>query len=120
MLYEVITIGVACPVSVRVDTFGTGTVDDAAIERAVERVFDFRPAAIIDALKLRRPIRITSYNVCYTKLLRHDGSCVDRHPELAAAVRERRAAAHLRPKGTREDRDRDARSERAHAGGRIT
>jgi len=49
-------IGVACPVSVRVDTFGTGTVDDAAIERAVERVFDFRPAAIIDALKLRRPI----------------------------------------------------------------
>jgi len=49
-------IGVACPVSVRVDTFGTGTVDDAEIERAVERVFDFRPAAIIDALKLRRPI----------------------------------------------------------------
>jgi len=49
-------IGVACPVSVRVDTFGTGTVDDAEIERAVEQVFDFRPAAIIDALKLRRPI----------------------------------------------------------------
>ncbi len=49
-------IGVACPVSVRVDTFGTGTVEDSAIERAVERVFDFRPAAIIDALKLRRPI----------------------------------------------------------------
>ena len=49
-------IGVACPVSVRVDTFGTGTVEDGAIERAVERVFDFRPAAIIDALKLRCPI----------------------------------------------------------------
>ena len=49
-------IGVACPVSVRVDTFGTGTVDDAAIERAVNQTFDFRPAAIIETLKLRRPI----------------------------------------------------------------
>ena len=49
-------IGVACPVSVRVDTFGTGVVDDATIERAVERVFDFRPAAIIATLGLRKPI----------------------------------------------------------------
>jgi len=49
-------IGVARPVSVRVDTFGTGTVDDAVIARAVNQVFDFRPAAIIEALKLRRPI----------------------------------------------------------------
>ena len=49
-------IGVACPVSVRVDTFGTGTVDDAVIARAVNQTFDFRPAAIIETLKLRRPI----------------------------------------------------------------
>ena len=49
-------IGVARPVSVRVDTFGTGTVDDSVIERAVTQVFDFRPAAIIETLKLRRPI----------------------------------------------------------------
>ena len=49
-------IGVARPVSVRVDTFGTGIADDAAIERAVERVFDFRPAAIIESLGLKRPI----------------------------------------------------------------
>ena len=49
-------IGVACPVSVRVDTFGTGTVDDAVIEKAVKQTFDFRPAAIIETLKLRRPI----------------------------------------------------------------
>ncbi len=49
-------IGVACPVSIRVDTFGTGVVEDSQIERAVEKVFDFRPAAIIDSLKLRRPI----------------------------------------------------------------
>ena len=49
-------IGVACPVSVRVDTFGTGTVEDSAIEHAVKAVFDFRPDAIIETLKLRRPI----------------------------------------------------------------
>ena len=49
-------IGVACPVSIRVDTCGTGVVEDSQIERAVEKVFDFRPAAIIDSLKLRRPI----------------------------------------------------------------
>ena len=49
-------IGVARPVSVSIDTFGTGVLDDEAIERAVERVFDFRPAAIIESLDLRRPI----------------------------------------------------------------
>ena len=49
-------IGVARPVSVSIDTFGTGVIDDDAIERAVERVFDFRPAAIIESLDLRRPI----------------------------------------------------------------
>jgi len=49
-------IGVAKPVSVRVDTFGTGVVEDAIIERAVKQVFDFRPAAIIATLGLRKPI----------------------------------------------------------------
>ena len=49
-------IGVARPVSVRVDTFGTGTVSDARLEEAVEKVFDLRPAAIIRDLDLRRPI----------------------------------------------------------------
>ncbi len=49
-------IGVASPVSVLVDTFGTGTVSDEKIANAVNSVFDFRPAAIIDALQLRRPI----------------------------------------------------------------
>ncbi len=49
-------IGVAKPVSVRVDTFGTGVLDDAEIERVVKAVFDFRPAAIIETLGLRRPI----------------------------------------------------------------
>ncbi len=49
-------IGVAKPVSVRVDTFGTGTVGDEALEAAVGRVFDLRPTAIINRLDLRRPI----------------------------------------------------------------
>lgn len=49
-------IGVAKPVSVMVDTFGTNHVPQAEIEAAVNQVFDLRPAAIIEALDLRRPI----------------------------------------------------------------
>ncbi len=49
-------IGVAEPVSVRVDTFGTGKADEDAIEQAVCKVFDLRPAAIIEQLDLRKPI----------------------------------------------------------------
>ena len=49
-------IGVARPVSVRVDTFGTGKLDDQLLAKAIQKVFDLRPAAIIRALKLRQPI----------------------------------------------------------------
>ena len=49
-------IGVAKPVSVMVDTFGTGKYDDVVIAEVVQKVFDLRPAAIIDKLDLRRPI----------------------------------------------------------------
>jgi S-adenosylmethionine synthetase len=49
-------IGVAEPVSVMVDTFGTGAVPDARLERAVREVFDLRPSALIATLKLKRPI----------------------------------------------------------------
>ena len=49
-------IGVAEPVSVLVDTFGTGKAGDDRIAEAVRKVFDFRPAAIIRDLDLRRPI----------------------------------------------------------------
>ncbi len=49
-------IGVASPVSVMVDTFGTGVKGDEIIANAVTKVFDLRPAAIIDKLELRRPI----------------------------------------------------------------
>ena len=49
-------IGYADPVSVHVDTFGTGTVSDARIAKAVQRVFGLKPAEIIQQLKLLRPI----------------------------------------------------------------
>ena len=49
-------IGVAHPVSINVNTFGTGKVEDEILAKAVEQVFDLRPAAIIHMLDLRRPI----------------------------------------------------------------
>ena len=49
-------IGVARPVSILVDTFGTGKVSDEALSGAISRTFDLRPTAIINALDLRRPI----------------------------------------------------------------
>ena len=49
-------IGVARPVSLFVDTFGTGTLSDDKLAELVNRTFDLRPAAIIDRLNLRRPI----------------------------------------------------------------
>lgn len=56
-------IGVANPVSVFIDTFGTGKVDDILLTKAVRKVFDLRPAAIIRDLDLRRPIyrKLASY-----------------------------------------------------------
>jgi S-adenosylmethionine synthetase len=56
-------IGVAKPVSVLVDSFGTGTVSDEKLVAAVNAVFDMRPTSIIRDLDLRRPIykQIASY-----------------------------------------------------------
>ncbi|HEX6161854.1 MAG TPA: methionine adenosyltransferase [Vicinamibacterales bacterium] len=56
-------IGHPDPVSVHIETFGTATVPDEKITRAINRVFDFQPAAIIDQLRLRRPIysKTTNY-----------------------------------------------------------
>jgi len=56
-------IGVAKPLSIYVDTFGTGKISDDEIIEIVKKVFDLRPAAIIDILDLRRPIyrQIASY-----------------------------------------------------------
>ncbi len=49
-------IGVAKPVSVFVETFGTGVVSDEVLTNAVNKVFDLRPAAIIKELQLNKPI----------------------------------------------------------------
>ena len=49
-------IGVAHPVSVMIDTFGTGIISDDTLSEIVTETFDLRPAAIIDSLNLRRPI----------------------------------------------------------------
>jgi S-adenosylmethionine synthetase len=49
-------IGVARPVSVMVETFGTSEIDPAKLPDLVQDVFDLRPAAIIERLQLRRPI----------------------------------------------------------------
>jgi S-adenosylmethionine synthetase len=56
-------IGHPDPVSVHIETFGTATVPEAKITRAINRVFNFQPAEIIDQLKLRRPIysKTTNY-----------------------------------------------------------
>jgi len=50
------TIGVAHPIALNVETFGTGRIPDAAIEELVRARFDLRPGAIIRDLRLRRPI----------------------------------------------------------------
>lgn len=55
-------IGVARPVSVTIDTFGTGMVSDAELARAVQVVFDLRPAAIIDKLELEKPVYESTSN----------------------------------------------------------
>ena len=49
-------IGMARPVSVLIETFGTETVDKAAVDTAIDEIFDLRPAAILRDLDLRRPI----------------------------------------------------------------
>ena len=83
-------IGVSHPLSVMVDTFGTGEVDDAAIEAAVERVFDLRPGAIIRDLDLRRPIyeKTAAYGHFGRELPEFTWERTDRVEELRAAVEE--------------------------------
>ena len=81
-------IGVAHPVSVMVDTFGTGKYPDEAILSAVKKVFDLRPGAIIDALGLRRPIyrRLAAYGHMGREDLGAPWENTNRTEELLAAV----------------------------------
>ena len=81
-------IGVAQPVSVLVETFGTGKVDDAKLEAAVQKVFDLRPTAIIRDLDLRRPIyrKLAAYGHMGREDLGMTWEKTDRVAELKAAL----------------------------------
>ncbi|MBD9257773.1 MAG: methionine adenosyltransferase [Faecalibacterium sp.] len=81
-------IGVAKPVSIMVDTFGTGTVADETIEKAVEKVFDLTPAAIIRELDLRKPIyrKLAAYGHMGREDLGVKWENTDRVDALKAAV----------------------------------
>ena len=81
-------IGVARPVSVLVETFGTGVVSDEALEQAVEQVFDLRPTAIIRDLDLRRPIyrQLAAYGHMGREDLGVTWERADRVDQLKAAL----------------------------------
>ena len=81
-------IGVAKPVSIMVDTFGTGVVADEKIEQAVEKVFDLTPAAIIRDLDLRKPIyrNLAAYGHMGREDLGVKWENTDRVEKLKAAV----------------------------------
>ncbi len=81
-------IGVAQPVSVLVDTFGTGTVGDDKLEAAVRKVFDLRPTAIIRSLDLRKPIyrKLAAYGHMGREDLGVAWEKTDRVEALKAAV----------------------------------
>ena len=83
-------IGVAKPVSIMVDTFGTGKVADEKIEQAVEKVFDLTPAAIIRELDLRKPIyrQLAAYGHMGREDLGVKWENTDRAEALKAAVAE--------------------------------
>ena len=83
-------IGVPQPLSIMVDTFGTGSVDDEVLARAVEKVFDLRPGAIIRDLKLRRPIyqKTAAYGHFGRKDPDFTWEATNRTDELKAAVAE--------------------------------
>ena len=88
-------IGVAHPVSIMVDTFGTGKVDQALIERAVADVFDLRPAAIIRDLDLTRPIFRTTSN--YGHFGREEQTFTWERTNRAAQLREACGLGELEP-----------------------
>ena len=81
-------IGVAKPVSIMVETFGTGKVDDGKLEQAVEKVFDLRPTAIIRDLDLRKPIyrNLAAYGHMGREDLNVGWEKTNRVDELKAAV----------------------------------
>ncbi|MFR4989707.1 methionine adenosyltransferase [Anaerotruncus colihominis] len=83
-------IGVARPVSVNVNTFGTGAVSDEKLAEAVNKVFDLRPAVIIRSLDLRRPIyrQLAAYGHMGREELGVNWEKTDKVDAILAAVRE--------------------------------
>lgn len=82
-------IGVAKPVSINVNTFGTGKVADEVLEQAVEQVFDLRPTQIIKTLDLRRPIyrKLAAYGHMGREDLGVNWEKTDKAEALLAAVK---------------------------------
>ena len=82
-------IGVAKPVSINVNTFGTGKVADEVLEQAVEKVFDLRPTAIIRSLDLRKPIyrKLAAYGHMGREDLGVNWEKTDKVDALLAAVK---------------------------------
>lgn len=82
-------IGVAKPVSINVNTFGTGKVADEVLEQAVEQVFDLRPTQIIKTLDLRRPIyrKLAAYGHMGREDLGVNWEKTDRAEALLTAVK---------------------------------
>ena len=82
-------IGVAHPVSIMVDTFGTATVDEDKIEQAIEKVFDLRPHAIIKQLDLRKPIykNLAAYGHMGREDLDVSWEKLDKVEELKVAIK---------------------------------
>ncbi len=83
-------IGVAKPVSINVNTFGTGVVADEVLDQAVEQVFDLRPTAIIKTLDLRRPIyrQLAAYGHMGREDLGVNWEKTDRVQALLDAIKE--------------------------------
>ena len=83
-------IGVARPVSVNVNTFGTGAVSDEKLAEAVNKVFDLRPAVIIRSLDLRRPIyrQLAAYGHMGREELGVNWEKTDKIDAILAAVKE--------------------------------
>ncbi len=100
-------IGVAKPVGVYVTTFGTGVVEDAKIARVVSRLFDFRPAALIQTLDLMRPIY--RQTAAYGHFGRSEKSFTwertDRAEELADALLPKRISKASKSNGKKRARE---------------
>ena len=80
-------IGVAHPISLHVNTFGTGVLPDAKLEEIVKKVFDMRPSAIIDTVALRRPIYRATSNYGHVGRAGFPWEAVDKVEQIKALLK---------------------------------